>query len=51
MSNKRQPLSCRHILSKEDLFLAPEVKHYDEDGSDNITAEAVDSFTERRPFI
>lgn len=34
-SSSRCPI-CRRTLSKEDLFLAPEVKHPDEDGSSNL---------------
>ncbi|KAJ1292131.1 hypothetical protein BS78_02G369000 [Paspalum vaginatum] len=37
-SSSRCPI-CRRTLSKEDLFLAPEVKHPDEDGSGNPGVE------------
>eukprot|EP00267_Zea_mays_P044587 XP_020396791.1 putative SWI/SNF-related matrix-associated actin-dependent regulator of chromatin subfamily A member 3-like 1 isoform X2 [Zea mays] len=37
-SSSRCPI-CRRTLSKEDLFLAPEVKHPDEDGSGNLESD------------
>ncbi|CAL5061353.1 unnamed protein product [Urochloa decumbens] len=37
-SSSRCPI-CRRSLSKEDLFLAPEVKHSDEDGSGNTESD------------
>lgn len=37
-SSSRCPI-CRRSLSKEDLFLAPEVKHSDEDGAGNPVSD------------
>lgn len=37
-SSSRCPI-CRRTLSKEDLFIAPEVKHSDEDGSGNPASD------------
>lgn len=37
-SSSRCPI-CRHALSKEDLFIAPEVQHPDEDGSGNLGSD------------
>ncbi|XP_062189733.1 putative SWI/SNF-related matrix-associated actin-dependent regulator of chromatin subfamily A member 3-like 1 [Phragmites australis] len=37
-SSSRCPI-CRRSLSKEDIFLAPEVKHPDDDGSGNLGSD------------